>query len=488
MPILAAYAVPHPPLIIPGVDPGSEKKIQATVDAYNEVGRRVAALRPETLVISTPHSVMYLDYNHISPGAHAEGSFAQFGDPDDRCSADYDQEFVHALCKSAKEVGLSAGTQGERDPSLDHATMIPLYFIKKNWPSEYPFPRIVRIGLSGLSPAVHYQLGQLVQKVARSLGRNIVYIASGDLSHKLKQSGPYGFAPEGPKFDEVIKKAFQGGDFLQVLTIDQGFAERAAECGLRSFQIMAGALDRTAIKPELLSMEGPYGVGYGVACFTPVGQEGKDQTRNYLEQYRRWDTHKLAQLREGEDALVRLARASLESYVRTRKRLQVSPSDLKEALYPDGATDKKSNAAIDTLFTTSAGCFVSLKKDGELRGCIGTIMAAQKNLAEEICENAISAGTRDPRFPPVSKDELPKIVYDVDVLSRPEPIETVGDLDPKRYGVIVSTDDGRRGLLLPDLDGIDSVQQQLDIAARKGGIDLARDTVRLERFEVVRHT
>ena len=133
-----------------------------------------------------------------------------------------------------------------------------------------------------------------------------------------------------------------------------------------------------------------------------------------------------------------------------------------------------------------AGCFVSLKKDGELRGCIGTILPTAESLAEEICGNAISAGTRDPRFPPVEENELPELVYDVDVLTTPEPIAGPNQLDVRRYGVIVSTEDGRRGLLLPDLDGIDTVDEQIRIAARKGHIDLAED-YRLERFEAVRH-
>ena len=140
------------------------------------------------------------------------------------------------------------------------------------------------------------------------------------------------------------------------------------------------------------------------------------------------------------------------------------------------------------LLSARAGAFVSLKKDGELRGCIGTIAPVQDNLAEEICANAISAGRHDPRFPPVTAGELDELVYDVDVLSAPEPVESADQLDPKRYGVIVSTADGRRGLLLPDLDGVDTVSEQLRIAAGKGHIDLRRDDCTLERFEVVRHT
>jgi AmmeMemoRadiSam system protein A len=307
-----------------------------------------------------------------------------------------------------------------------------------------------------------------VQEAAKLLGRRVVYVASGDLSHKLLDDGPYGFVPEGPQFDERITRDFANGDLLDVLCMDTSLAERAAECGLRSFQMMAGALDGTAVESELLSYEGPFGVGYGIACFTPVGEEGADDDRRLLSQYEAWRSADLAQKRAGEDAYVRLARASLEAYVREGRR--IVPPDYLPA----------------ELLSTRAGCFVSLKVDGQLRGCIGTILPTHASLAEEICANAISAGTRDPRFSAVRKSELADLVYDVDVLTEPEPT-TAAELDPSRYGVIVSYRDGRRGLLLPDLDGVDTVSEQLRIAAQKGQIDLDFDDYRLERFEVVRH-
>lgn len=132
-----------------------------------------------------------------------------------------------------------------------------------------------------------------------------------------------------------------------------------------------------------------------------------------------------------------------------------------------------------------AGAFVSLKRDGELRGCIGTILPARASLAEEIIGNAIAAGTEDPRFPAVTEAELPSLVYDVDVLTRPEPIASEDALDVKRYGVIVESGT-RRGLLLPDLAGVSTVEEQVTIARRKGNI-APHEPVQLYRFEVVRH-
>ena len=482
MSVLAAFAVPHPPLIVPGVGHGRESGISATVEAYREVGRRIAVLAPETIVISSPHSTAYLDYLHISGGPGASGTFAQFGDTRDGSVVEYDEGFVHALCDAADAEGVAAGTAGERTPDLDWGVLVPLHFVQEAYEKaraagENPAPyRVVRIGLSGLSPLEHYRLGILVQRVAEKLNRRAVYIASGDLSHKLTEDGPYGFAPDGPVLDDYACRAFEAGDFLALLTADAGMCERAAECGLCSFQIMAGALDRTPVDAELLSYEGPFGVGYGVAAFTPTGPTGSDSARAFGEQYEAWRMREMEDRRADESPWVRLARFSLESYVRDGRHVRGArdlPDDLAAALPEE-------------LFSMQAGAFVSLKKDGHLRGCIGTILPTRHSLAEEICANAISAGCRDPRFNPVEPDELDDLVYDVDVLSEPEDIAGPEALDPKRYGVIVSCG-GRRGLLLPDLDGVDTVEEQVRIAAQKGGIDPTEPGVTYQRFTVTRH-
>lgn len=141
---------------------------------------------------------------------------------------------------------------------------------------------------------------------------------------------------------------------------------------------------------------------------------------------------------------------------------------------------------LPSFLPKKAGCFVSihLEFDHELRGCIGTIEPACSTLCEEVIQNTISAASRDPRFPPIQKDELPDLVINVDVLHEPEPA-TMYDLDPQRYGVIVEQG-YRRGLLLPDLEGVDTVEQQVTIACQKAGIDPSSD-FEIERFEVERY-
>lgn len=461
MPMLGAVLTPHPPVLLPEVGRGREKEIAATDRAMRAAAEQVARWKPDVLIVASPHTILYGDYFHISPGEAAVGDMSAFGAPQVRILARYDTVLREEIVRRAQQADLKAGFLGQRDPALDHGVLIPLYYLQK---AGVSCP-IVRMGLSGFSPLAHYRLGQCVAAAVEALGRRAVFVASGDLSHKLKDDGPYGFVPEGPKFDEAVTQTMASGDFLQFLTMNPALCERAAECGLRSFQMMAGALDGQAVQLQLLSHEGPFGVGYAVALF-PV--TGRDQTRCFAAACEQSQRDRLAARRAGEDAWVRLARLSLETYIRTGSRLETLPEGL-----PDEMTQR------------AAGAFVSLHLEGRLRGCIGTIAPTQKNVAQEIVRNVVSAGTRDPRFPPVHPEELDALEYSVDVLGAPEPVDSPAQLNPKRYGVIVSCGT-RRGLLLPDLDGVDTAAQQIEIAREKGGIR-ANEPYRLERFEVVRH-
>lgn len=461
MAVKGAVMVPHPPLIIPDVGRGQEKAIQATIDAYHEAAKKIASWQPDTVVVLSPHSIMYADYFHISPGTGARGDFGQFRAPQVKIQVQYDTELVEALSQEAEAREIPAGTMGERDSRLDHATMIPLWFLNHYY-TDY---KTVRIGLSGLPLSQHYMLGQCIQKAAELCGRNIVVIGSGDLSHKLKEDGPYGFQKEGPEYDSRIMEVMGAAAFDQLFDFTEEFCDKAAECGHRSFVIMAGTLDRLAVKAEKLSHEGTFGVGYGVCTYEV---EGRAPERDFLRQYEEKIADEAKRRKESEDAYVRLARQTIEAYVGERKQISI-PKDLPEEMYE-----------------SRAGVFVSLKEEGRLRGCIGTIAPVQKNIAEEIIANAISASTKDPRFHPVQPDELDKLVYSVDVLGTPEAITSPDELDVKRYGVIV-TKGRKRGLLLPNLDGVDTVEDQITIAKQKAGISTYDDDVQLERFEVVRH-
>jgi len=168
-----------------------------------------------------------------------------------------------------------------------------------------------------------------------------------------------------------------------------------------------------------------------------------------------------------EHPLVQLARQTIEAWVREGHRIE-----------PSGP--------LTSEMSEQAGTFVSLHRYGQLRGCIGTIEATRDNVAQEIIGNAIAAASRDPRFPPLRPEELGELEVKVDVLTPPEPISGPEELDPRRYGVVVQSG-WRRGLLLPDLEGVDTVEYQVAIARRKAGIGLD-EPVQLYRFEVKRYT
>ena len=460
MAILAAFMVPHPPMIIPEVGKGSEEQVRETTLAYEQAAEEIAELQPETIIITSPHSIMYADYFHISPGKSAKGSFGRFGAFSVRFSENYDTELVEKICSIAEEQGFPAGTLGERDAALDHGTMVPLWFIRK----KYSEGNIVRIGLSGLPLTDHYRLGQILSEAVNESGRRAVLVASGDLSHKLQDYGPYGFAAEGPEYDRRIMDVCGRAAFGELFDFGENFCEKAAECGHRSFVIMAGAFDGLGVRAKALSHQDVTGVGYGICTFYP---EEKDEDRHFLKAYLEKTERECLEKAERSDPYVKLARASVEAWVTGRQRIAV----------PDGLPEE--------MLSRRAGTFVSIHKNGNLRGCIGTIMATKGSIADEIIDNAISACSRDTRFLPITEDELKSLEISVDVLGELEDIDSPDQLDVKRYGVIVSHG-FKRGLLLPNLDGVDTVDQQISIARQKGGIH-ERERYSLQRFEVIRH-
>lgn len=461
--ILASLIVPHPPLIIKEIGKGEELKISRTIKAYKECAEFVKSLNPETIILSTPHSRMYSDYFHLSPGTFARGSFKNFGAPSVTLDVEYDNELVKKIEDKATTLNFPCGTRGEKDKELDHGTMIPLYFLKEAY-KAFPLPKIIRLGLSGLSLSEHYELGMIIRETAQELNRKIVFIASGDCSHRLKEDGPYGFSAAGPLYDEKLEVCLKNSDFLSLITFDDKLLEEAAECGHRSFSIMAGLFEGHEVTSRVLSHEGPFGVGYLVATFIPGKLKNE---RLILDKAKQVKRAVLENKRTKEDEYVRLARLAVESYIK------------------DGIISSVPKNTSSELLDLKAGTFVSLHLNGNLRGCIGTISPTTKTVAEEIIQNSISACSQDPRFNRVEVKELPFLEYSVDVLAEPLKIKDKIELDVKRFGVIVKNGN-RRGLLLPDLDGVNSIEEQISIAKQKANIR-ENEEVELERFEVIRH-
>lgn len=268
MSIKAAYVLPHPPLAIHEVGQGREYEIKDTLNAFKTAAEDMAAIKPDTCVMISPHSIIYSDYFHISPGSGAKGSMASFGAPQVRFSTDYDTELVKAITRECDKRGFPAGIEGQRDASLDHGTMVPMYFIDRALESYMT----VRIGFSGLSLEEHYRFGKIIKTACESIERDVVIVASGDLSHCQKEDGPYGYRPEGPKYDERLMRVLASGNLRELLAFKESLLEGSMECGHRSFCIMAGAFDGQSVEARNLSHEATFGVGYGISIIKPAAE------------------------------------------------------------------------------------------------------------------------------------------------------------------------------------------------------------------------
>ncbi|MDF2674763.1 MAG: hypothetical protein K0R09_3031 [Clostridiales bacterium] len=463
--IIGCFVMPHPPIIIPEVGKGEEEKARATVEGCSQVAEEIKSLKPEVIIIITPHGPLFRDAIAITDNELIQGNMGRLGAPEIKFSIEIEQKLSRAIMKSSRNAGIMTVpiTQNSLREynitnELDHGAMVPLYFIN----NEYKNYKLLHITYGMLPKIDLYRFGMIIKSEVKVIDQNAVIIASGDLSHKLSDDGPYEYNPMGKIFDNEIISLLTEGDVEKIFNIDRKVIEAAGECGLRSFYIMLGAMDGLEVNGRLLSYEGPFGVGYGVISFDSV----KAQNRNFLNRLVEARDSERSMRRQKEDPLVKLARESLEHYVKKGEYIK-APSYIAEG-----------------ILNQSRGAFVSLKVDGELRGCIGTIFPATENLAMEIIRNAVEAGEKDLRFPPVDEEELMDIEYSVDVLMPPE--HAIRDeLDPKRFGVIVRRG-SRAGLLLPDLEGVDSVEEQLEIALKKAGI-AANEDYSIEKFEVIRH-
>lgn len=438
--ILKTYVLPHPPIILPEVGRGEEKKIKDTSDAYHRAAREIAELEPESIIICSSHSPLLPAAFYAANTEKAEGDLKAFGIHSVYEKVNYDQELLEVLQQVCSEQKIPLEATHVEAGTLDHGTLLPLAFIHH----YYRNFKLLRLGMSLLSPEKHLEFGRAIAEAVRRSKKPTVFIASGDLSHVLKAEGPYGYRREGPELDHELQNIFATGALERLFDLDRDLVENAQECGLRTFQIMAGVLAGSDFESELYSYQGTFGVGYAVAAFTPKS-ESESKNNPYLE----------------------LAQKSVESYIREGAILP-TPSDL-----PDEMLNRKS------------GVFVTLHKNNNLRGCIGTIEPCRSNIAEEIIHNAVSAAKYDPRFPSVQPSELDQLVYSVDILGKKEKVTSRDKLDPARYGIIVSSGK-RRGLLLPRLEGVDTVEDQIAIALIKAGLDPDKD-YDIERFEVHRH-
>jgi AmmeMemoRadiSam system protein A len=446
---------PHPPIIVHEIGQGRESATQNTIDALRQVAEEMATHRPETAIIISPHGPLRPNAFGILAAERCSANLAEWGAPQVIFAFENDLDLVSLIRQECQEAGVPLEAIGRWHEGLDWGCTVPLYYLQHGLGTA----NLVPICISYLPPQQHFGLGVAVRRAVDRLGRRAVVIASADLSHALTHSAPNGYDPMGPLFDEKIQQAVAQWDVKAVLDMDAGFRQRAAEDAVPSLSFLMGAVFGLTVKARVLSYEGPFGVGYLVAAvdiLTPEAETPREEARAAEPVAAAAATH----------PLVRLAKEAVEAFVLYGQAIEPTdvPAELRE----------------------QAGVFVSIKKGSQLRGCIGTIEPTQASLAQEVVHNAIDSATSDPRFPPIAPEELAGLSYSVDVLSPPEPVTGPEELDPKRYGVVIRTG-LRRGLLLPDIEGVSTVEEQIAIAKAKGGI-LQEEAAEIYRFTVQRYT
>jgi len=432
---------PHPPIMVPEVGRESIEGVRASIDAMAKLTQRIIDSGAESIILISPHAPLEVDSFVAYEGPKVYGDFSNFHAPGTEFSVLVDDELLSTITRSAASENYRVSMLD--DDLLDHGTAVPLYFLLRNgWHG-----RVVPLGYSFLSNHDHLRFGACIAKAVDQLGRRVAFIASGDLSHRLKPEAPAGYNPSAHFFDEEVIAALRGNAPDRIVEIDHDLRRLAGECGYRSMLVAIGAAAELPLSCDVMSYEAPFGVGYLVAQLTNAP---------------------VSLMSDTPEDLPALARRAVETFTQTGEVVDpfISPAGLLGARAP---------------------CFVCLKmRDGELRGCIGTIEPAKDTLAQEIVANAISAATSDPRFDPVNESELAELMYSVDVLLPAEPAE-MEELDPSVYGVIVEDEsETRRGLLLPDIPGVETAQQQVEIAKRKAGIS-PETPVKLSRFKVERY-
>ena len=262
---------PHPPIIIPEIGRGELSKAQQTVDGMKELGRRFKEKDPELIVVITPHGQVMKEGPAVLTQEQLKGDFGQFGFSGISMEMQNDRELVDLLVEETSESPVKPVLLTEHDSrfrrgkSLDHGAMVPLYYLQEagvNSPGIH-----ITIGFQLLDEL--YQFGRYLRQAVDKRGARTAVLASGDLSHRLTPGAPAGFSPRGSEFDQKLVKLVREGRVEDILNIDQGLTEEAGECGLRSFVIALGMLDGQKFQPEVLSYEGPFGVGYMVATLYP---------------------------------------------------------------------------------------------------------------------------------------------------------------------------------------------------------------------------
>jgi AmmeMemoRadiSam system protein A len=467
-----AVLMPHAPVLVPTVGGRRGNQAAASVKAMTEAARRLVESGPEAVVIISPHTPRRRGAFGIWAGGRVSGSLAQFAAPETVVDLPADEALAGMIAEEAGSRGLEIWRFGDspreiasaaspadtgmvilRGKELDHGAVVPLWHLAA---AGWHGPTVV-MGLNYPGEGGLAEMGAAIAAAARRAGRRLAVLASGDMSHRLQAGAPAGFHPRAGEFDGAFIACLRAGDYRRLLNLDPELQDLAAEDAVDSTVVVVAAVDWDATGHEVLSYEGPFGVGYGVAILyraTPEKATAGDAVTGACA------SDKV----EGGQGLAGVAWRSIEAALR--------------------GGEGRTEMAAEGILGERHGVFVTLfGPDRELRGCVGTLKPKFGNLVEETWHVARDAAFRDGRFAPVRAGELAGLRCEVSVILGLEDVASPAELDPGRYGVVVTADDGRRGVLLPAISGIETVEEQLAIARRKAGIGEG-EPVRLQRFVV----
>ncbi len=265
--IVFAGIAPHPPLLVPEVGGERIAQVADSQRALREFSRRLVENRPDTVVVISPHSPLDPRVFTARGSEELRGDFSSFYAPGVRLSFKNDLDFIKDIKRAAINEAVQLHELG-RDQALDHGAMVPLYYLRE---AGWSGPAVV-IGFTLLGNDKHKAFGRAIREAARASGKRVALVASGDLSHRLIEDGPYEYEPTAHLFDEQIVDSIARGDEEGVIQIDPALRARAGECGYRSIVIALGCAGPTAGRQQVLSYEGPFGVGYMVAVLTDEGR------------------------------------------------------------------------------------------------------------------------------------------------------------------------------------------------------------------------
>lgn len=447
--IVFSGLMPHAPILVPGVGGPELSRAEATARAMGLIARHAVKAKPDTLVLISPHSPRHSDAFGFWHTPRLHGTFSRFGSPGDRVDLPLDRGFTERLEREARKRGLRTWPIDDEEP-LDHGALVPLWHLcAAGWDGPTVILGLNYPGEGGLD-----ELGEAIATTARELKRRTAVIASGDMSHRLTRFAPAGFDPVASRFDATFVSLLRNGTYNSIRRLDPFLQEKAAEDVVDSTHVALAAGGYRTTGHEVLSYEGPFGVGYGVAIlYEPRAVVGPARPA--------------ATAREGR-IVSRLADLPAVARCAVETKLRNGPA---QPPFKAGGELAERGAV-----------FVTVRNlEGELRGCRGVTEPAAADLVAETWHCAAAAAFSDPRFSPVTAVELPDLRFSVTLLGPLEPVVSPAELNPAVYGVQVSAPDGRSGVLLPAIAGIRTVAEQLAMVRQKAGIDPV-ESVRLKRF------